>query len=90
MPVTPFFSFMQPTCGHCKESAPKLKAFYDKNKAVEIKVMTISTEHNAEEWKSFLTTYHLEELINTFDTLKQYDFNPKIRCGYNADDLRVG
>ena len=69
--------FYAPTCGHCKESAPKLKAFYDKNKAVGIKVMTISTEHNAEEWKSFLTTYHLEELINTFDTLKQYDFNRK-------------
>ena len=69
--------FYAPTCGHCKESAPKLKEFYDKNKVNGVKVVTISTEHNVEEWKSFLTTYHLEELTNTFDTLKEYDFNRK-------------
>lgn len=69
--------FYAPTCGHCKESAPKLKDFYDKNKVNGVKVVTISTEHNMEEWKSFLTTYHLEELTNTFDTLKEYDFNRK-------------
>jgi len=69
--------FYAPTCGHCKEASPKLKEFYDKNKANGIKVMAISTEHNIEEWKSFITTYHLEELINGFDALKQIDFNRK-------------
>ncbi|MCE6992997.1 TlpA family protein disulfide reductase [Dyadobacter sp. CY323] len=69
--------FYAPTCGHCKEASPLLKAFYDKNKANGIKVMTVSTEHNMEEWKSFIKTYHLEELINGFDALKQIDFNRK-------------
>ena len=67
--------FYAPTCGHCKEASPKLKAFYDKNKANNVKVMAVSTEHNVEEWKSFIKTYHLEELINGFDSLKQIDFN---------------
>ncbi|TDE12896.1 TlpA family protein disulfide reductase [Dyadobacter psychrotolerans] len=69
--------FYAPTCGHCKEASPKLKAFYDKNKANGIKVMAISTEHDMKEWKSFITTYHLEELVNGFDALKQIDFNRK-------------
>lgn len=69
--------FYAPTCGHCKEASPKLKEFYDKNKANGIKVMAISTEHNMEEWKSFITTYHLEGLINGFDALKEIDFSRK-------------
>lgn len=69
--------FFAPTCGHCKEASPLLKAFYDKNKANGIKVMAISTEHNIEEWKSFVKTYHLEELINGYDALNQIDFNRK-------------
>jgi thiol-disulfide isomerase/thioredoxin len=69
--------FFAPTCGHCKEASPTLKAFYDKNKANGVKVMTISTEHNMEEWKSFIKTYHLEELVNGFDALQQIDFNRK-------------
>lgn len=69
--------FFAPTCGHCKEASPVLKAFYDKNKANGIKVMAISTEHNMEEWKSFVKTYHLEELINGYDALNQIDFNRK-------------
>lgn len=69
--------FYAPTCGHCKEASPKLKAFYEKNKAAGIKVMAIATEHNMEEWKSFITTYHLEDLINGFDVLKEIDFNRK-------------
>jgi thiol-disulfide isomerase/thioredoxin len=69
--------FYAPTCGHCKEASPVLKAFYDKNKASGIKVMAISTEHNKEEWASFIKTYHLEELINGFDALQEIDFLKK-------------
>jgi thiol-disulfide isomerase/thioredoxin len=69
--------FYAPTCGHCKEASPILKSFYDKNKADGVKVMTISTEHNMEEWKSFVKTYHLEEMVNTFDALNEVDFNRK-------------
>ena len=69
--------FYAPTCGHCKEASPKLKEFYEKNKAKGIKVMAISTEHDIKEWKSFISTYHLEGLVNGFDALKQIDFNRK-------------
>jgi thiol-disulfide isomerase/thioredoxin len=69
--------FYAPSCGHCKEASPLLKAFYDKNKANGIKVMAVATEHNVDEWKAFVKTYHLEDLINGFDALKQIDFNRK-------------
>ncbi len=67
--------FYAPTCGHCKESAPKLKEFYDKNKADGIEVMAISTEHNQEEWKDFIIKYNLSELKNGIDPTGQIDFN---------------
>jgi len=69
--------FYSATCGHCKEASPVLKSFYDKNKADGVKVIAINTEHNQEEWKTFVTTYHLEELINGIDPLNQVDFNKK-------------
>ncbi|QRR02072.1 TlpA family protein disulfide reductase [Dyadobacter sandarakinus] len=69
--------FYSPTCGHCKEASPLLKAFYDKKKAEGIKVMAVSTEHNMEEWKSFISTYHLDSMINSFDSLNQIDFYRK-------------
>ena len=30
-----------------------------------------------EEWKSFITTYHMEEMLNGFDALKEIDFSRK-------------
>jgi thiol-disulfide isomerase/thioredoxin len=69
--------FYAPTCGHCKEASPILKAFYDKNKVNGIKVMAIATEHNKEEWTSFIKTYHLEDVINGFDALQEIDFLKK-------------
>jgi thiol-disulfide isomerase/thioredoxin len=69
--------FYAPTCGHCKEASPKLKDFYEKNKDKGIRVMAISIEHDVKEWKSFITTNHLEGLVNGYDPLKQIDFNRK-------------
>lgn len=69
--------FYAPTCGHCKEASPKLKAFYEKNKEKGIQVMAISIEHDVKEWKSFITSNHLDGLVNGFDSLKQIDFNRK-------------
>jgi peroxiredoxin len=69
--------FYAPTCGHCKEASPVLKTFYDKNKASGVKVMAISTEHNQDEWKAFITKYNLGEMVNGFDSLHQIDFIKK-------------
>jgi thiol-disulfide isomerase/thioredoxin len=69
--------FYAPTCGHCKEASPKLKEFYEKNKEKGVKVIAVSIEHDMAEWKSFITTYHLDGLINGIDPLKTIDFNRK-------------
>jgi peroxiredoxin len=59
--------FYSPSCGHCKESAPKLKEFYDKNKATGVKVLAVATEQSPEEWKKFIHTYKLEEILHGYD-----------------------
>lgn len=69
--------FYSPTCGHCKEASPKLKEFFDNNKDKGIKVMTVSTDHNLQEWKDFIIKYNFTELINGFDSTNQIDFNRK-------------
>ena len=69
--------FYSPTCGHCKEAAPKLKSFYEKNKANGIKIMSVSIDHNMEEWKTFIKEQHMEDVPNGFDALNQIDFLKK-------------
>ncbi len=58
--------FYSPSCGHCKESAPKLKAFQDKYKDKGVSVMTIATEGNEEDWRKFIKEYKWESLVNGF------------------------
>ncbi|MCU0339774.1 MAG: DUF5106 domain-containing protein [Spirosomaceae bacterium] len=58
--------FYSPTCGHCRESAPKLKAFHDKFKAQGAEVMTIATEGTEAEWRKFVKEFQLENLVNGF------------------------
>lgn len=69
--------FYAATCGHCKEAAPHLKAFYDKHKAEGVKVIAIDTENNRDEWKTFVEKHQFGELINGADPLNQIDFNRK-------------
>lgn len=66
--------FYSPTCGHCKESAPKLKEFYDLNKAKGAKVLAIATDQSPEDWKKFIKDYELEELSNGYDYTFKHDF----------------
>lgn len=60
--------FYSPTCGHCRESAPKLKVLQDKlhaqNQGVEI--MTIAIDGSEEEWRKFVKEFKLENLINGY------------------------
>ncbi len=66
--------FYSPTCGHCKDAAPKLKEFYDNNKAKGAKVLTIATDQSPEDWKKFVKDYKLEELFNGYDYTFKHDF----------------
>lgn len=56
-----------PSCSHCKESVPKLKAFYDKNRAAGVKVLLVPTEESPEEWKKFIKNFRLGEMIHGYD-----------------------
>jgi thiol-disulfide isomerase/thioredoxin len=58
--------FYSPTCGHCKESAPKLKAFQDKYQDKGVSVMTIATDGNEEDWRKFIKEYKWENLVNGY------------------------
>lgn len=69
--------FYSPTCGHCKESAPKLKEFYDANKAKGVKVLAIATENGADEWQKFIKDYNLQEILNGYDYTNKVDFRTK-------------
>ena len=66
--------FYSPTCGHCKEAAPKLKEFYDEEKTKGVKVMTIATDQSPEDWKKFVEDYKLEDLYNGYDSTLKHDF----------------
>lgn len=71
--------FYSPTCGHCRESAPKLKKFVDDYKGKGVEVVAIAIDQSPEEWKKFIREFKLGNAINGYDyTLrtdyrKQYD-----------------
>ncbi|WP_247233808.1 thioredoxin-like domain-containing protein [Telluribacter sp. SYSU D00476] len=72
--------FYSPTCGHCKEAAPKLKEFYEKNKATGVKVLAIATDQSPEEWKQYISTYKLGDLLHGYD----YTFRTDYRTQYDV------
>ena len=59
--------FYAPHCGHCRESAPKLKKFVDDYKGKGVEVLAIAVEDSPEEWKKFIREFKLEKAINGFD-----------------------
>lgn len=58
--------FYSPTCGHCRESAPKLKALQDKLHAQGVEIMTIAIDGSEEDWRKFVKEFKLENLINSY------------------------
>lgn len=66
--------FYSPTCGHCKESAPKLLEFHEKNKGQGVSVVAVATENSDEEWKKFITDQKTAALRNGYDYSGQIDF----------------
>jgi thiol-disulfide isomerase/thioredoxin len=69
--------FYSPTCGHCKEAAPVLKEFYEKNSSKGVKVLAIATDQSPEEWKKYVIEYKLEGLIHGYDYTFQTDYRLK-------------
>jgi thiol-disulfide isomerase/thioredoxin len=58
--------FYSPTCGHCRESAPKLKALQEKLHAQGVEIMTIAIDGSEADWRKFVKEFKLENLINSY------------------------
>ena len=58
--------FYSPTCGHCRESAPKLKVLQEKLHSQGVAIMTIAIDGSEEDWRKFIKEFKLENLINDY------------------------
>lgn len=67
--------FWEPDCGHCKESTPLLKEYYEKNKANGIAVFAVCTQHDKEKWEKYIVDHGLN-WINGWDPqrLSRFDY----------------
>ncbi|GAB3718661.1 DUF5106 domain-containing protein [Spirosoma flavus] len=66
--------FYSPTCGHCRESAPKVAQFADKYKSQGIRVVAIAVDQSPQEWKAFIKQFKLGNAINGYDFTHTIDF----------------
>ncbi|MDF7818669.1 TlpA disulfide reductase family protein [Runella sp. MFBS21] len=67
--------FYLPSCGHCKEAAPKLKAFYDSHKNESISIMPISTEESEADWLKFINDYQWQDFTNGYGAVVSRNVN---------------
>lgn len=66
--------FYSPTCGHCRESAPKLQQFVDAYKGKGIDVVAIAIDQSPDEWKKFIKEFKLGNAINGYDFSYRTDY----------------
>lgn len=71
--------FYAPSCGHCREAAPKLRAFQEKYQTKGVAIMTVATDGNQEDWKKFIKEMKWENLVNTYGLVASRQVN------YNKD-----
>jgi len=67
--------FWEPDCGHCKESTPLLKTYYDENRGKGIEVFAVCTQSDKEKWEKYIADNGLS-WINGWDPqrLSRFDF----------------
>jgi thiol-disulfide isomerase/thioredoxin len=66
--------FWEPDCGHCKESTPKLKAFYDKPHDYTFEVFAVCTTGEKEKWSKYIEENKLT-WINGWDPARSTHFD---------------
>lgn len=66
--------FWEPDCGHCKESTPKLKAFYEKAKNDNIEVFAVCTTSDKVKWAKYIEENKLT-WINGWDPQRNSHFD---------------
>lgn len=65
-------------CGHCRESTPKLKAFYEKNKAKGVIVYAADVQRDAKRWKEFIREFGIQSFVNVMDSQTRTDFQAQM------------
>lgn len=77
--------FWEPDCGHCKESTPKLKEYYEKNRSSGIEVFAVCTHYEKEKWEKYIVDNGLgwingwdPERMSRFDVLYNVESTPLI------------
>jgi len=66
--------FWEPDCGHCKETTPKLKEYYEKAKNDGIEVFAICTTGNKQKWADYIEQHGLT-WINGWDPERSTHFD---------------
>jgi len=66
--------FWEPDCGHCKETVPKLKTYYDGVKGSGIEVFTVCTTSDKVKWSKFIEDNKLT-WINGWDPERKSRFD---------------
>lgn len=66
--------FWEPDCGHCKESTPKLKAYYETAKNDNIEVFAVCTTADKPKWTKYIEDNKLT-WINGWDPARSSHFD---------------
>ena len=71
--------FYAPHCGHCRDTAPKLKALADRYKDKGVQTVAIAVDDSEADWKKFIQEFKLSgfthgyDLTHTMNFQRQYD-----------------
>jgi thiol-disulfide isomerase/thioredoxin len=66
--------FWEPTCGHCQEATPKLKAWYEKPHDYTVEVFAVCTTDEKDKWTKYIEENHLQ-WINGWDPKRSSHFD---------------
>lgn len=66
--------FWEPDCGHCKESTPKLKSYYEKQKSYSLEIFAVCTTSDKAKWTKYIEENKLT-WINGWDPQRSSHFD---------------
>jgi thiol-disulfide isomerase/thioredoxin len=66
--------FWEPDCGHCIESTPKLKTYYDKARNEGVEIFAVCTTSDKEKWSKYISENGLN-WINGWDPGRATNFD---------------
>ncbi|WP_234735042.1 redoxin domain-containing protein [Tellurirhabdus bombi] len=66
-----------PDCGHCKESAPKLKKFFEDHRAKGMQVYAVAINNTPEKWRQFVREQKLQGMVHVYGPSSGINFEQK-------------